>query len=56
MDLRGSLLLPRLSSAPSGEEGKIYYDRTTKSLRFHDGSGWVDTALLGAASLSYGRV
>lgn len=39
----GVVQLNLFSSAPSGEEGQIYYNSTTKKLYYHNGTQWVET-------------
>ena len=36
-----SVLLTPLASAPSSEEGKIYYNSISHRPYFYNGSGWV---------------
>ena len=35
-------LAPRPAAPAIGEEGMIYYDSTTKKLRYYNGTSWVD--------------
>jgi len=39
----GSLILDGQATAPTSPvEGELYYNSTTETMQFYDGSGWVD--------------
>jgi len=42
MPVKGSYVDFTPTSAPTGSEGRVYYDSTAKKLKFHDGTGWKD--------------
>jgi len=42
----GVVQLNLFSSAPSGAEGQIYYNSTTKKLYYHNGTNWVESGAL----------
>jgi len=50
MPVEGSYVDLIPSEAPSAEEGRIYYDTTTKKVYYHNGTEWKE--LTGAGALS----